>query len=67
MQGLGSSSEGLWFLVWGRGLRIQDRGPHSTPPKRQGILATDFLQRFEMLETLKYPVLVSNIQRTSAP
>lgn len=30
----------------------------------RSILATDFLQRFEMLETLKYPVLVSNIQRT---
>ncbi|CAE7023544.1 Ankrd17 [Symbiodinium natans] len=30
----------------------------------RSILATDFLQRFEMLETLKYPVLLSNIQRT---
>ena len=52
-------------MVSRRGRRIQGGVPNPTHPKRQGILATDFLQRFEMLETLKYPVLVSNIQRTS--
>jgi len=30
----------------------------------RSVLATDFLQRFEMLEALTYPVLLSNIQRT---